>query len=87
MTKAVMLHDLKPDPVRSTLLANVEVEGILHGYSTRIGAISKGIYGDPNIGISSDDDQTHIAETAVASLRGLACPSTGYAEPTSLPRR
>lgn len=69
-----MLNDSKPDPIRSTLLASAEANGIRHGYFTRVGGVSQGIYEGLNIGSGSDDDQTLVAENRrrVATWMGVA---------------
>ncbi|OHV89735.1 peptidoglycan editing factor PgeF [Mesorhizobium sp. ORS 3428] len=55
-----MLSQTKPDPVRSPLLE--KAQGIRHGYFTRIGGVSGGIYQGLNIGTGSNDDQRLVAE-------------------------
>ncbi|TGU18433.1 polyphenol oxidase, partial [Mesorhizobium sp. M4B.F.Ca.ET.150.01.1.1] len=50
-----MLNQTRPDPVRSPLLE--KAQGIRHGYFTRIGGVSDGIYRGLNIGTGSSDDQ------------------------------
>ncbi|MDX8514187.1 peptidoglycan editing factor PgeF [Mesorhizobium captivum] len=55
-----MLNQTRPDPVRSSLLE--KAQGIRHGYFTRIGGVSGGIYQGLNIGTGSSDDQTLVAE-------------------------
>ncbi|MEJ6783915.1 peptidoglycan editing factor PgeF [Aminobacter sp. Piv2-1] len=69
-----MLNDSKPDPVRSNLLASAEAQGIRHGYFTRAGGVSQGIYKGLNIGTGSADDQALVAENRrrVASWMGVA---------------
>lgn len=69
-----MLNDSKPDPVRSKSLASAEANGIRHGFFTRIGGISEGIYQGLNIGVGSDDDQSRVAENRrrVAEWMGVA---------------
>ena len=68
-----MLNVSKPDPVRSTLLAGAEAQGIRHGYFTRAGGVSEGIYKGLNIGVGSDDDQARVAENRrrVAAWMGV----------------
>ncbi|PBB82653.1 polyphenol oxidase [Mesorhizobium sp. WSM3879] len=67
-----MLNQTRPDPVRSPLLA--KAPGIRHGYFTRIGGVSSGIYQGLNIGTGSGDDQTLVAENRrrVAYWMGVA---------------
>ncbi|PAP95592.1 peptidoglycan editing factor PgeF [Mesorhizobium wenxiniae] len=57
-----MLNQTKPDPVRSPLLEKARPQGIRHGYFTRVGGVSSGIYRGLNIGTGSSDDQTRVAE-------------------------
>ncbi|RWA57891.1 peptidoglycan editing factor PgeF [Mesorhizobium sp.] len=57
-----MLDQTKPDPVRSPLLDAARTHGIRHGYFTRIGGVSAGIYRGLNIGTGSNDDQERVAE-------------------------
>ncbi len=55
-----MLDVSKPDPIRSPLLDRVK--GIRHGYFTRQGGVSSGIYGGLNIGTGSADDPELVRE-------------------------
>ncbi|RAZ89595.1 peptidoglycan editing factor PgeF [Mesorhizobium hawassense] len=66
-----MLNQTRPDPVRSPLLE--KAQGIRHGYFTRIGGVSDGIYRGLNIGTGSSDDQTLVAENRrrVAAWMGV----------------
>lgn len=52
----------KPDPVRSPQLEKARAQGIRHGYFTRVGGVSAGIYEGLNIGTGSNDDQALVAE-------------------------
>lgn len=52
----------KPEPVRSPLLEKARARGIRHGYFTRAGGVSTGIYEGLNIGTGSNDDQAMVAE-------------------------
>lgn len=67
-----MLNQTRPDPVRSPLLE--KAQGVRHGYFTRIGGVSNGIYRGLNIGTGSSDDQTLVAENRrrVADWMGVA---------------
>jgi len=67
-----MLNQTRPDPVRSPLLERIK--GVRHGYFTRIGGVSGGIYQGLNIGTGSSDDQTVVAENRrrVADWMGVA---------------
>ncbi|MET2830681.1 peptidoglycan editing factor PgeF [Mesorhizobium shangrilense] len=68
-----MLNQTKPDPVRSTLLDKAQAQGIRHGYFTRVGGVSSGIYQGLNIGAGSNDDRALVAENRrrVAAWMGV----------------
>jgi YfiH family protein len=70
--KAAMLDPSKPEPLRSPLLD--AAAGIRHGYFTRLGGVSRGIYGSLNIGTGSADDQSLVSENRrrVAASMGVA---------------
>lgn len=55
-----MLTQTRPEPLRSPLLDGLA--GIRHGYFTRAGGVSDGIYGSLNIGTGSADDQALVRE-------------------------
>jgi YfiH family protein len=57
-----MSEQSRPEPVRSSLLDRASANGIRHGYFTRAGGVSKGIYEGLNIGVGSDDDQDLVRE-------------------------
>lgn len=69
--KATMQTESRPAPLRSPLL---EAAGIRHGYFTRRGGVSTGIYDGLNIGTGSDDDQALVRENRrrVAEWMGVA---------------
>jgi YfiH family protein len=52
----------RPEPIRSALLDAAVGSAIRHGYFTRIGGVSQGIYEGLNIGLGSDDDQQLVGE-------------------------
>jgi YfiH family protein len=70
--KAVMLNQTKPDPVRSSLLT--DLPGIRHGYFTRVGGVSDGIYRGLNTGPGSKDASDLVNENRrrVAEWMGVA---------------
>ncbi len=63
-----------PDPVRATALEALRSEGVAHGYFTRTGGVSEGIYEGLNIGTGSKDDPGKVRENRrrVASSMGVA---------------
>jgi YfiH family protein len=67
-----MLTQTRPEPLRSPLLDRLA--GIRHGYFTRTGGVSDGIYGSLNIGTGSSDDQALVRENRrrVAEWMGVA---------------
>lgn len=63
----------KPDPLRAELLEKTGKSGIRHGFFTRLGGVSSGIYAGLNIGTGSNDDQALVAENRrrVAAWMGV----------------
>jgi len=59
--KADMIQN-RPEPLRSPLLDRFAPAGIRHGYFTRAGGVSDGIYGSLNTGTGSADDQALVRE-------------------------
>jgi YfiH family protein len=57
-----MLNQEKPVPVRAPVLDSLAGQGIRHGYFTRHGGVSGGIYGSLNTGPGSSDDQDRVRE-------------------------
>ena len=60
--KTAMLTRTSPDPLRSPLLDKAAPAGIRHGFFTRAGGVSEGIYRGLNIGTGSADDQALVRE-------------------------
>ncbi len=52
----------KPAPLRSSLLEQANAYGIRHGFFTRAGGVSEGIYRGLNTGTGPSDDPAHVAE-------------------------
>ena len=69
-----MLDVRKPDPLRAPALDALQSAGIRHGYFTRTGGVSDGIYGSLNIGTGSHDDPDKVRENRrrVATWMGVA---------------
>jgi YfiH family protein len=57
-----MLDKASPEPVRSPLLDTFAAQGIRHGYFTRAGGVSEGIYRGLNTGTGSDDDKDRVRQ-------------------------
>lgn len=51
-----------PEPIESPLLAEGAGSGIRHGYFTRQGGVSDGIYAGLNVGLGSRDDPEKVRE-------------------------
>lgn len=68
-----MLDIRKPDPVRSPTLDSLDAANIRHGYFTRIGGVSEGIYAGLNIGTGSQDAPEKVSENRrrVAAWMGV----------------
>lgn len=68
-----MQDDTLPLPVQSPLLGAASENGIRHGFFTREGGVSKGIYRGLNVGLGSQDDRQSVLENRrrVTSWFGL----------------
>ncbi len=71
-----MLNQLKPDPLRSPLLEKAKAQGVRHGYFTRIGGVSQGIYRGLNIGTGSADERTHVDENRRRVAEWMSVPAS-----------
>ncbi len=69
-----MLTVKGPDPIQSPLLHESAAAGIRHGYFTRAGGVSSGIYAGLNTGVGSADDPSLVGENRrrVAEWMGVA---------------
>ena len=76
-----MLNQTKPDPVRSPLLDKAQAQGIRHGYFTRTGGVSSGIYRGLNIGTGSNDDQALVAENRGRVAAWMGVPTVSLVGP------
>lgn len=56
------MQDLLPTPIESPLLRTCAPNGIRHGFFTRQGGVSEGIYASLNVGIGSHDKPDHVQE-------------------------
>lgn len=79
--KAAMSNQNKPDPVRSDLLEKAKAQGIRHGYFTRIGGISNGIYRGLNTGIGSSDNPQSVRENRRRVAEWMGVPDTHLLSP------
>jgi YfiH family protein len=69
-----MLTQNQPSPLTAPSLETFASAGIRHGYFTRAGGVSDGIYAGLNTGTGSQDDPDRVAENRrrVASWMGVA---------------
>lgn len=59
---APMSNAAQPSPILAPSLGKVTCRGIRHGYFTRTGGISQGIYAGLNTGTGSQDNPDHVTE-------------------------
>jgi len=57
-----MLEAVRPEPIRSPVLDGFSANGIRHGFFTRVGGVSEGIYAGLNVGQGSNDRPDAVAE-------------------------
>ena len=69
-----MLDIRKPDPVRSPVLDALRSDGIRHGYFTRVGGVSEGLYEGLNIGTGSKDDPDKVRENRCRVASWMSVP-------------
>ena len=68
------MHDtVRPDPIRSPALDRFASRGIRHGFFTRAGGVSEGIYRGLNAGVGSNDAPEAVTENRarVAGAMGV----------------
>jgi YfiH family protein len=56
-----MLETVRPEPIRSAMLERFADTGVRHGFFTRAGGVSDGIYRGLNVGLGSNDNAEHVA--------------------------
>lgn len=68
-----MLEAVGPEPIRSPVLDQLAERGIRHGFFTRTGGVSEGIYRGLNVGAGSHDAPENVAENRarVAAWMGV----------------
>lgn len=71
-----MLDLARPDPVRSDLLDTLAPKGIRHGFFTRAGGVSDGIYRGLNVGLGSNDSREAVVENRRRAAKWLGVPET-----------
>jgi YfiH family protein len=71
-----MLETVKPEPLRAALLEQVADAGIRHGFFTRVGGVSDGVYKALNVGLGSHDDPARVRENRRQVARWIGVPDT-----------
>ena len=68
-----MLETVRPEPIRAAVLERFADRGIRHGFFTRAGGVSDGIYAGLNVGAGSEDEPENVAENRrrVAATMGV----------------
>lgn len=56
-----MLETVRPDPIRSPVLDGLASQGVRHGFFTRTGGVSEGLFKGLNVGFGSADSPDKIA--------------------------
>ena len=51
-----------------------EIDGVAHGFFTRLGGVSEGLYASLNCGLGSRDDAANVAENRARTARLLGVP-------------
>ncbi|QND53805.1 peptidoglycan editing factor PgeF [Phyllobacterium sp. 628] len=69
-----MITSEKPVALHSSLLGSPEKDRIAHGFFTRIGGVSTGIYEGLNVGSGSNDNQDHVTENRRRVAQSLGAP-------------
>jgi YfiH family protein len=69
-----MSHEERPAPLRSPALDALAEHGVRHGFFTRRGGVSTGVYGGLNVGLGSRDERAAVLENRarVAAHLGVA---------------
>ena len=63
-----------PQPLHDDALS--QIDGVRHGFFTRQGGVSDGIFAGLNIGLGSADDQAVVAENRARAMAALDLPAT-----------
>ncbi|MEI2300235.1 peptidoglycan editing factor PgeF [Ensifer sp. MJa1] len=69
-----MQHDAVLSPVQSSLFGERVGPAIAHGYFTRKGGVSEGLYRGLNVGLGSNDDRAHVNENRTRVARWFGAP-------------
>jgi copper oxidase (laccase) domain-containing protein len=70
-----MLDHPGPEPLRSARLDAARRSGIRHGFFTRKGGVSAGLYAGLNVGMGSGDDRASVSENRARVARWMGVPT------------
>ena len=77
-----MLADARPRPIESGLITDaVRNSSVLHGFFTRMGGVSDGIYRGLNVGLGSHDDRSAVVENRERVCRHFGLSAADLATP------
>ena len=65
---------IQGDVIEAGCLLDLEASGIRHGFFTRQGGVSEGLYGSLNCGLGSNDDPVKVLENRARVARHLGSP-------------
>ena len=66
-----MLDTVRPEPIRSPMLERFAGSGVRHGFFTRAGGVSEGLYRGLNVGLGSQDDAASVAANRARVARSM----------------
>ena len=70
----LMLDRRKPAPLRAPALEDFAPNGVKHGFFTRAGGVSEGIYAGLNVGLGSSDDRENVRANRARVAEWLGLP-------------
>lgn len=70
-----MNNSAQPEPIRSSALDELAQNGVRHGFFTRHGGVSQGLYRGLNAGVGSQDDRNNVTENRARIATWLGVPS------------
>lgn len=76
-----MVNDQGPEPLRSDSLQGLAAAGIRHGFFTRAGGVSGGVYRGLNVGLGSRDDRASVLENRARVAAWLGVPADNLCTP------
>ena len=74
-----MLDTTRPEPLRSPLLEGARAGGVSHGFFTRRGGVSTGIFASLNVGLGSTDSPDAVLENRRRVAAAMGVPAEALA--------